>query len=92
MNSLHRREFLKLVAAGVSVALLAACGQSIPAGDTSRSGAAAASAPAKTAPLSPPVTIKVSDAQTAAHAALYIAMDRGYFQDEGINIENVGPV
>jgi len=92
MNSLPRREFLKLVAAGVSVALLAACGQSIPAGDTSRSGAAAASAPAKTAPLSPPVTIKVSDAQTAAHAALYIAMDRGYFQDEGINIENVGPV
>ncbi|MDE3076049.1 MAG: ABC transporter substrate-binding protein [Chloroflexota bacterium] len=53
---------------------------------------AAATASSKAGPLSPAVTLKVSNAKTAAHAALYIAIERGYFREEGVNIEDAGAI
>jgi ABC-type nitrate/sulfonate/bicarbonate transport system substrate-binding protein len=55
--------------------------------------APSAVAPANTArtyqptPLSPPVTMKVGTINATADAAIFIAMEKGYFRDEGIEIE-----
>jgi len=40
-------------------------------------------------PLSPPVDIKVTTLGLAPEAALFIASDKGYFKDEGLNVEIV---
>ncbi len=52
---------------------------------------ASASAPTQAAPppLSPPVMVKVADGGTVAHRALYIGLERGYFADEGLEIERI---
>src|SRR5262249_6140017 len=41
------------------------------------------------APLSPPVPVKVGDAGTVAHRGIYIGLERGYFADEGLEVELV---
>jgi NitT/TauT family transport system substrate-binding protein len=49
------------------------------------------SAPLKTepsgTPLNPPVKLTVGDNQTLGVADVYIALDRGYYQDEGLQID-----
>ncbi|HEY7067547.1 MAG TPA: ABC transporter substrate-binding protein [Chloroflexota bacterium] len=49
------------------------------------SAAAPASTPAPAAPL----TIKVADSLSGTLAGLYIGMDKGYFAEEGLNVETV---
>jgi ABC-type nitrate/sulfonate/bicarbonate transport system substrate-binding protein len=50
---------------------------------------AAAPPPASAAlpPLSPPVTVKVGVLMTLSDAGVFIAMDRGYFAEEGLEVE-----
>jgi NitT/TauT family transport system substrate-binding protein len=53
-------------------------------------GPAAASAPGQPPPpLSPPVLVKVADGGTVAHRGLYIGLERGYFADEGLEIDRI---
>jgi NitT/TauT family transport system substrate-binding protein len=53
--------------------------------------AAAQVAPAasKPAPLSPPVTVRIGVLPNISDSGTYIALERGYFQEEGINLELV---
>src|SRR2546423_9147313 len=44
---------------------------------------------AQVAPLSPPVTVKVGVQGSAANAPIYIGYERGYYRDEGLNLELV---
>jgi NitT/TauT family transport system substrate-binding protein len=39
------------------------------------------------APLNPPVTIRLGDAYLITHSGLYVAIERGYFQEEGIELD-----
>ncbi|HEY7062787.1 MAG TPA: ABC transporter substrate-binding protein [Chloroflexota bacterium] len=50
---------------------------------------AAAGPGAQVAPLSPPVTVRVGVQGSAANAPIYIGYDRGYFQQEGLNLDLV---
>jgi NitT/TauT family transport system substrate-binding protein len=38
-------------------------------------------------PLNPPVHVKVTDDQVTSMVAIYLAYDRGYFTDEGLDVE-----
>ncbi|HEY7061009.1 MAG TPA: ABC transporter substrate-binding protein [Chloroflexota bacterium] len=49
--------------------------------------AGASSSSARPAPLSPPVTLQVWDGSSTIQAPLYIAQDRGYLQEQGIEIQ-----
>ena len=60
-----------------------------PAGIPAAASAAAAGAAARPEPLSPPVTLKVWDGSSTIQAPLYIAMDRGYLQEQGLDVELV---
>ena len=40
-------------------------------------------------PLNPPVTLRVGDAQFNPEAPIYIAVDQGYFRDEGLDVQLV---
>lgn len=42
---------------------------------------------AQTAPLNPPVTIRINSAGLANEAGLFIAYDKGYFTEEGLKID-----
>jgi NitT/TauT family transport system substrate-binding protein len=53
-------------------------------------GAAAALAePAVAQPLSPPLKLRLSMIGLSGEAGLYLAQERGYFQDEGLDVEFV---
>ncbi|HLH24330.1 MAG TPA: ABC transporter substrate-binding protein [Chloroflexota bacterium] len=52
---------------------------------TTASGGAAPGAAAH-APLSPPVAVKFGDLPATSNAGVYIALDRGYFQEEGLDV------
>jgi NitT/TauT family transport system substrate-binding protein len=54
-------------------------------------GEATGSVPTQTAsqPLSPPVLVRVTDGGTHAQRGLYIGLERGYFAEEGLEIELV---
>ncbi len=77
--------------------LLAACGQN--GSQASASPPGVASSPATTGPstgqqtarppLSPVVKVTVGSVKTTAEAPLYIAADRGYFHDEGLDVSFV---
>jgi len=70
---------------------LSACGGTAapsPAVSSAAGKPAAASAPAASrAPLNPSVTVRSGSTGSAAESALFLALDRGYFSDEGINFE-----
>ena len=44
---------------------------------------------AQVAPLSPPATVRVGVQGSAANAPIYIGYERGYFRQEGLNVELV---
>ena len=52
-------------------------------------GAARASTSAASQPLSPPVKVKLGVVAIAAEAGYFIALDKGYFAEEGLEIELV---
>jgi NitT/TauT family transport system substrate-binding protein len=52
-------------------------------------GAAQPAAAAKPAPLAPPVTVRIGMLPNISDSGSYIALERGYFQEEGINLEIV---
>ncbi|HEY7061185.1 MAG TPA: ABC transporter substrate-binding protein [Chloroflexota bacterium] len=58
---------------------------SAPAAAPAAGGAGQAAPP----PLNPPVTVKVADGGTVAHRGLYIGLERGYFADEGLEIDRI---
>jgi ABC-type nitrate/sulfonate/bicarbonate transport system substrate-binding protein len=76
---------------------LAACGPAgapaaAPGGPASATdGAAAASAPASaSAPAPPaPITLKVADSLSGTLAGLYVGKEKGYFAEEGLEVETV---
>src|SRR3954463_784935 len=41
---------------------------------------------APAAPLTPPVTVRFGDLPATSNAAFYVAVDRGYFREEGLNV------
>jgi NitT/TauT family transport system substrate-binding protein len=43
----------------------------------------------KLAPLNPPLTVKAATVAQASDAALYIAVEKGYFKELGLNVEFV---
>jgi NitT/TauT family transport system substrate-binding protein len=50
-------------------------------------GPAASTAPAAArAPLSPPVAVKYADLPATSNAGVYLALDRGYFREEGLDV------
>src|SRR5919202_155505 len=52
-------------------------------------GPAAAPAAQARTPLSPPVVVKAATTPSISNGGRYIAMERGYFAEEGIEIEDV---
>src|SRR5579884_2570349 len=87
----------------VCVTLLAACAAPAAAPGGSTAGARSATptsappspaasaptaAPAVDAPLSPPVTVTVGTLGLASDAAIYIALDRGYFTAQGLDVQD----
>jgi NitT/TauT family transport system substrate-binding protein len=93
-----------LLALSVALAIVAACTPATPpapapAGGNGSASAAAersgAAEPAATAlpvadePLSPPVDVKLAIFGTVGDAPFYVAIERGYFRAEGLNVETV---
>ncbi|HLH24719.1 MAG TPA: ABC transporter substrate-binding protein [Chloroflexota bacterium] len=74
----------KLTLLVASALLLAACGSAGPSAPTQSSAAGVAAQPA---PPDSPVTLSVWDGSTTIQAPLYIAMDRGYLQEQGIEVQ-----
>jgi NitT/TauT family transport system substrate-binding protein len=58
-----------------------------PASQAGPTSASAASA--RPAPLNPPVSVKMGDPVFNPMAPVYIALDRGYFSDEGLDVQLV---
>jgi ABC-type nitrate/sulfonate/bicarbonate transport system substrate-binding protein len=74
--------------------LLAACGGSPAAAPTSASSSQPASSASVSRasgrqPLNPPVNVHVAYTGAAAESATFVAYDRGYFKDEGIDLDLV---
>ncbi len=89
------RVALETVLGVIVLALLVGCSPSpaaptlAPAAPTSPPAAkptTAATAAART-PLNPPVKVNVADNQTLGAWMIYIALERGYYNDEGLEIE-----
>jgi len=57
------------------------------AGPKPAAESSAAASGANSTALKPPVTLKVWDGATTIQAPLFIAMDRGYLKDEGIEVQ-----
>ncbi|HEX8968017.1 MAG TPA: ABC transporter substrate-binding protein [Chloroflexota bacterium] len=97
MRGLERRQFLRLGVLLASTSLLAACGgQVADSPPTSAPPTAAArgdaSTPQNSAPpkLSPPVVVNYGNIEAISAAPLYLAQERGYFTDVGLQV-NVQP-
>ncbi len=77
----------------VAVGVLLAC---TPAAATPARPAAPTSAPtdspaatSRSQPLSPPVVVRVATTPSISNGGRYVAMERGYFREEGLEIEDV---
>ncbi|HEY7064532.1 MAG TPA: ABC transporter substrate-binding protein [Chloroflexota bacterium] len=56
------------------------------AGAAATSATAAAPAAAQSGPLNPPMAVKFADLPATSNAGVYIALDRGYFREEGLDV------
>lgn len=77
------RKFVLVVAPAL---LLAACRGAAPPAPAQSNAAAAVAEPAS---LNAPVTLKVWDGASTIQAPLYIAMERGYLKEQGLDVEPV---
>src|SRR3954469_2508216 len=85
---------MHLLAIGLLVSVLAACGvggaSRPPAGPSAGSGGAEAAPPVAPAAGAPapasPVPVKVADIPNGSNAGVYIALDRGYFREAGLDV------
>jgi len=99
-----RAQWISSVALVVAALGAAACGgqgapapaappPAAPAARENPAPAAPAAAPAAPAyrptPLNPPVTLQVGTVNSTSDAGFFIALDKGYFKDEGLNVETV---
>src|SRR5689334_5315931 len=59
-----------------------------PTAGASAGGAATGAAPAAapSGPLNPPAAVKFADLPATSNAGVYIALDRGYFREEGLDV------
>ena len=99
MSAVHRavRPVLPLACAILLAGCAGSGGASAPAAKPAAPAASrpsdAAAAPtasaAQPAPLAPPVTVHIGVLPNISDSGTYIAMERGYFQEEGINLELV---
>src|SRR5579862_1292061 len=86
--SISRRQFLAAAGLAFTSLALAGCGASaVSSPSVTASKPASAAASNQPSPLTPAVTIKVADGQSLTQAGLYIATDKGYFQEEGLNVD-----
>src|SRR5436309_15294032 len=60
-----------------------------PAAPAASSSAPAQPAPAAVQPLSPPVQMRVGSIGLGGEVGMFVAQERGYFQDEGLEVEFV---
>jgi NitT/TauT family transport system substrate-binding protein len=58
----------------------------VPSGASASQPASPAPAAASAAPLTPPVPVKIADIPNGSNAGVYIALDRGYFQEAGLDV------
>jgi len=84
MSKTSRREFILMLGAGGVGLLAAACG-----GSAQPAASSAAAAPPSAAAKPTTASVKISDIQITSAAGSYIAVERGYFKDEGITAELV---
>jgi NitT/TauT family transport system substrate-binding protein len=87
---ISRRQCLLGLAALSGTSLLAACAPvpaAAPAAPPTTSAAPANQTAGARAPLSPPVTVRYGTISIAPEAAVFIACERGYFRDEGLDVE-----
>src|SRR5215208_2462795 len=87
------RELISLLLVAFLVACASGSGAPSPAaGKPGAGGAAPAATPpaavpaAPAAPLTPPVTVRFGDLPATSNAAFYVAVDRGYFREEGLDV------
>src|SRR5207302_86023 len=82
--------------AGIGITLLTlivGCSSSTPAPVTAPTSPpppatkAPAAAAAPRSPLNPPVKVAVADNQTLGASMIYIAFDKGYYKDEGLEVD-----
>lgn len=52
-------------------------------------GGSSASAPYRATPLSPPVKVSVGTSGSLANSGIFFALDKGYFAEEGLEVETV---
>ncbi len=71
------------------VVLLVACQSSSAPPAQPTTAPTATAAPRAHAPLSPPVVVRAATTPSISNGGRYIAMERGYFQEEGVEIEDV---
>jgi NitT/TauT family transport system substrate-binding protein len=71
---------------GAAPAASTASAATAPTASTGAPAPSAAPAAAAHAPLSPPVAVKFGDLPATSNAGIYIALDRGYFREEGLDV------
>ena len=59
----------------------------VPAAAAPAAASSATSAAYHPTPLNPPLHVKVTDDQVTSMVAIYLAYDRGYFADEGLDVD-----
>src|SRR5689334_6697664 len=58
----------------------------VPSGASAAPPATPAPAAESAAPLAPPVPVRIADIPNGSNAGVYIALDRGYFQEAGLDV------
>src|SRR5947208_1998654 len=94
MKLICRYWVLGLLLAACSAPAAPPANQAAPAGPAgpaatvapAATSAAAQPAVARLAPLSPPLAVKMAETPGSSNAGVYIALARGYFRDEGLDV------